>query len=266
LELLPNLKAIATRSTGVDHIDSNYCKEKNIKILNVAEYGSDTVAEFTFGLILSLTRKIYNSVNQSKNFDFDHTRLTGVDLHGRTIGIIGLGKIGKNVLQIAKGFDMNAFVFNRSKDESLAKEMGFSYVELAELLKSSDIVTLHLPLTPETKHIINKRNILNFKKGSYLINTARGGLIETGAIMLGLEKGILEGVALDVLEDEEDLSEEAVVLSSEFRKNVNFETLLYEHVLINHPKVLITPHNAFNSREALWKITNTTIENIRSVT
>jgi D-lactate dehydrogenase len=264
LAKLPSLKFVATRSTGFDHIDCAFCKTKNITVSNVPEYGSNTVAEHTFALILSLTRKIYQSVNQSKNLNFEHDLIRGVDLHGKTIGIVGLGKIGINVLRIAKGFGMNAVVYNHSQNPELRAQYDFKYVDLAELLKVADIITLHLPLMPATKHIINRDNILTMKKGSYIVNTARGGLIETEALVAALEQGILEGVGLDVLEEENELSEEAAILSRKYKKEVDLKNLIFDHMLINHPKVLITPHNAFNSVESLARITNTTIQNIQS--
>lgn len=263
IDTLPNLKIIVTRSTGYDHIDVEYAKSKNILVSNVPEYGSNTVAEHTFALILSLTRKIYQSVNQSKNLNFNHDQIRGTDLFGKTIGVVGLGKIGMNVLRIAKGFGMNILVYNRTRNPELQKQYDFQYAELEEVLQKSDVITLHLPLTPHTKHIINKENILMCKKGSYLVNTARGGLIETEAILLGLDKEILFGVGLDVLEEENKLNEEAAILTAEYRKEVDMKTLVYDHILINHPKVLITPHNAFNSVEALGRIVQTTIENIK---
>lgn len=264
IDELPKLKLITTRSTGYDHIDVDYCKSKNIQVSNVPEYGSNTVAEHTFALILSLTRKIYQSVNHSKNLNFEHDTIRGVDLCGKTIGIVGLGKIGVNVLRIAKGFGMNVQVVNRSNDPGLLKNNNFHYTDLDTLLQSSDIITLHLPLNNDTKHIINKKNINQLKKGSYLINTARGGLIETEAIVQALDKGILEGVGLDVLEEEKGLNEEVAILSSEYKSHADLKNLIYDHILISHPKVLITPHNAFNSKEALSRITSTTIENIKS--
>ncbi|MEK7573471.1 MAG: NAD(P)-dependent oxidoreductase [Patescibacteria group bacterium] len=264
LSKFENLKFIAVRGTGYDRVDQEYCKNHNIKISNVPEYGSRTVAEYTFALILNLTRKIYQSINQSKVLDFNHSNLRGIDLYGKTIGIIGFGKIGKNVAEIARGFGMKIIVSTRTKDEKHEQEFGLEHKDLGELLQTSDIVTLHLPLTPETKHIINQDNILNFKKGSYLINTARGGLIDTEAVILGLEKNILGGVALDVLEEEKELTEEAEVLTSRFKKEADYETLFMNHILLNHPKVLITPHNAFNSNEALARITQSTIGNIEA--
>ena len=262
LQAMPGLKFIATRSTGYDHIDLAACTEKGIRVANVPEYGSNTVAEHTFALLLSLTRRIYESVSQSKRLNFEHNEIRGVDLYGKTLGIIGLGKIGMNVMRIAQGFGMKVLVYNHRHDEELAKKAGFQYADLELLLRESDAVTLHLPLLPDTTHIINKTNILLFKRGSYLLNTARGGLIDTEAVMLGLDRGILAGVGLDVLEEEKELSEEAAILSTAYRQQLDLKTLVYDHMLINHPKVLITPHNAFNSEEALMRILNTTIDNI----
>lgn len=264
IDNLPNLKFIATRSTGFDHIDVEHCREKNILVANVPEYGSRTVAEHTFALILTLTRKIYQSINQGKIFDFNHENIRGVDLFGKTIGVIGTGKIGIEVIKIAKGFGMNVLAFNRTKKEELAKSLGFFYVDLETLLKKSDVVSLHLPYTKETHHLINKQNIELFKKGSFLINTARGGLVETEALVLALEKGILAGIGLDVLEGEKEIMDEIEVLTSSYKKDIDLKTLVLDHVLVNHPKVIITPHNAFNTKEALERITKTTIENIKA--
>lgn len=263
IDALPNLKFVATRSTGFDHVDCAYCKEKNIVVSNVPEYGSNTVAEQMFALLLSLTRKLQQAIEEAKNLEFDHKNLMGVDLNGKTLGIIGLGKIGTNVLKIAKGFGMNVLVYAHSQHEELKQQLGFDYATLDDLLAKSDVVTLHTPLTSETKHMINKENILKMKQNSFLINTARGGLIDTQAIVLGLEKSILAGVGLDVLEDENELDDEVSLLTNS--QNVeNLKSLLYDHVLLHHPKVIITPHNAFNSREAVQRITDMTIENIKA--
>jgi len=264
IDCLPNLKLIATRSTGFDHIDVSYAQSRGVLVVNVPEYGSRTVAEHTFALILTLTRKIYQSINQAKNLDFNHENIRGIDLNEKTIGIIGLGKIGLEVVKIAKGFGMNVLVYTRSKKEDLAKVFNFSYVELETLLKNSDIISLHLPYNQQTHHLINKKNINLFKKGSCLINTARGGLVETEALVLGLENGILAGVALDVLEGEKEVIDEIEVLTSAYKKSVDLKTLVFNHILVNHPKVIITPHNAFNTKEALGRITKTTIENINA--
>ena len=264
LENFPKLRHIATRSTGFDHIATDYCNERKITVSNVPEYGSNTVAEHTFALILSLTRKIYQSVSQAKQLNFNHEEIRGVDLHGKTLGIIGMGKIGVNVLRIAHGFGMNLVVNTRSQDDKLREKYDFKYVDLDELLRSSDVISLHLPLVPETKHIINMDNLSLIKKGCYLINTARGGLVDTKTLIEGLNNNTFAGVALDVLEEEKELTEEAAILTPHFQKDADMETLVMDHYLINHPKVLITPHNAFNSVEALARIENTTIENIKA--
>lgn len=264
LSKLPNLKYIATRSTGYDHIDIFFCKGRDIVVSNVPEYGSNTVAEHTFALILSLSRKIYQSVNQAKQLNFDHSQIRGSDLFGKTLGIIGLGKIGVNVLRIAQGFGMNVLVSTRSQDAKLEETLGFSYVPLEKLFETSDFISLHVPFTPETKHIINQESISKMKDGVFIINTARGGLIDTKALLAGLTNNKLAGVALDVLEEEKEMTEEAEILTEKFQAETDMETLVINHYLMAHPKVLITPHNAFNSIEALRRIDNTTIENIQA--
>jgi len=264
IDSLPNLKLITTRSTGFDHIDVSYAKTKGIKVLNVPEYGSRTVAEYTFALILNLSRKIYQSINQGKVFNFNHAEIRGFDLYEKTIGVIGLGKIGLEVVKIAYGFGMNILVYNRSQNKELEEKYHFKYVDLETLLSSSDVVSLHLPLNETTRHFINKENILKIKKGAILVNTSRGEVIETEALLFGLENNILSGVGLDVLEGEKILGEETEILTEDYKKDVDFKTLILDHILVNHPKVIITPHNAFNSKEALDRITKTTIENIKA--
>jgi D-lactate dehydrogenase len=263
LSKLPALKYITTRSTGFDHIDIEYCKSHGIQVANVPEYGSNTVAEHTFALILSLTRRIYQSVNMARTFDTNHEVLKGTDLAGKTMGIIGLGKIGQHVARIAKGFEMKIVAYNRSQDEVFSKQYDFTYLSLVDVIKQSAVISIHMPLNDQTHYTINCGNLHLFKKGSFLINTARGGLIETQAIVDGLQQGIFEGVGLDVLEEEIGLSEEIQLLSNNYNKT-DYKTLILEHILMNHPKVLITPHNAFNSHESLMRILDTTCKNISS--
>ncbi len=263
IDAIPGLKMIATRSTGFDHIDVAYAKSKGIIVSNVPEYGSRTVAEHTFALILALTRRMYQSVAKTRLLDFDRADIRGIDIFNKTIGIIGLGKIGIETLKIAKGFGMNVLVYTRTRNEELAHEHGFTYADLNELLLKSDIISLHIPYSKATHHIINKDNIKYFKRGSYLINTSRGGLIETEAIILALENNVLHGVGLDVLENEAKLEEEIEILTKSYKENVDLKTLVLEHILLSHPKVIITPHNAFNSKEALERIIYTTMDNIQ---
>ncbi len=264
IDSLPKLKLIVTRSTGFDHIDVAYAYSKGIKVLNVPEYGSRTVAEYAFALILNLSRKIYQSINQGKVFNFNHQEIRGVDLWAKTIGIVGLGKIGFEMVKIAKGFGMHILVYNRSQNSDYAQKYQFKYVDLDILLSQSDIISLHLPLNNDTKHFINKDNILKIKKGAILINTSRGEIVDTEALIYGLKNNLLEGVALDVLKGENILGEEVEILTDIYKKEAYWKTLVLNHILVNHPKVIITPHNAFNSTEALARITNTTIENINA--
>ncbi len=264
IDKLPSLKMIATRSTGFDHIAADHAKSKGIAVANVPEYGSNTVAEHTFALILALSRKVFPSILQVKNPDFTHTNLTGTDIFGKTIGVVGLGKIGLRVVQIARGFGMRVLVYNRTQKDELAAIYGFTHVSLNELLSKSDIITFHLSLNPETKGILNMDNIYRVKKGAYLVNTARGGLIQTEALVWGLQQDILAGIGLDVLEEEKELVDEIAILSPTYQREHNLQNLVYNHMLLHHPHVVITPHNAFNSQEALARIIQTTIENIKS--
>lgn len=262
LSRLPHLKFITTRSTGFDHIDVKAAKEKGVVVSNVPSYGVHTVAEHTFALILALTKKLVPSIEQAKKGDFSLEKLQGIDISGKTLGIIGAGKIGTMVMHIARAFGMHILVLKHHQEISDNKNI--EYVDLPTLLGKSDIVTLHLPLTPQTKHFINMQNITHFKKGAYLINTARGGLIETQAILEGLEKGILAGVGLDVLEDEMEIKEERELLSSQFMHNHDLKTALMEHILMDRDDVLITPHKAFDTKEAVEEILQDTTRNIES--
>ena len=262
LDKMPQLKFVTTRSTGFDHIDLNVCKEKGVIACNVPHYGTHTVAEHAFALILGLSRKLYTSVDRTRRGDFDHHELTGFDLYDKTIGIIGMGDIGLSVINIAKGFGMHVVVYSRHPSEEEAKKLGITFMDFKEVLKVSDVVTLHVPYTKETHHLINKRTIKKFKKGSLLINTARGGLIQTEALLYGLEKGILGGAGIDVLEGENAIQEERQILDNHSLDNASFKTLYFDHVLMGRENVIITPHNAFNSREALHLILDVTAENL----
>ncbi len=263
IDKLPRLKLIATLSTGFDHIDLAYCKKKKITVCNVPVYGENTVAEFAFGLILSLSRKLYPSIKRTREdhlFKFDET-LRGFDLQGKTLGVVGTGNIGKHVCRIANGFEMNVIAFDPFPNKPLAREIGFEYVDFDALLRKSDIVTLHVPYNKHTHHLINDKAIAKMKKGVYIVNTSRGGVVDTDALVRGLESGKIAGAALDVLEDEPDLLEESALL----RKGKNapeLRTVLEEHVLMEKDNVIITPHNAFNSLEAVQRIVDTTTDNI----
>ena len=263
LNKLKNLKLIATRSTGFDHIDLNECRKRKITVCNVPAYGENTVAEHTFALILNLTRKIHKAWERTRRLDFSQEGLRGIDLRGKTLGVIGVGNIGKHVVRIAKGFEMDVIAFDVFKINGLEKKLGFKYVNFEYLLGNSDIISLHCPYNKKTHHLINKNNIKKIKKGALLINTARGALIETNALVNALDSGILSGAGLDVLEDECLIKEDAQVMSRHFPDKCDMKVILQDHILAKKDNVIITPHNAFNSVEALQRILDTTIGNIR---
>lgn len=262
LEKLPNLKFIATMSTGFDHIDMEACKSRNIIVSNVAGYGEISVAEHTFALLLSISRRIIESYERVKDGYFSPENLTGFDLAGKTIGVVGVGSIGKHVIEIAHGFRMNVVGYKRSSDPELEKTLNFKIVDMDTLLSKSDVITLHVPYSPETNHILNEEAFNKMKQGVVVLNTSRGGLIDTKAMLKYVESGKIKGVGLDVCEGEPALREEKQLLSKEFN-NENLMHILEEKMLLNHKNVIITPHNAFNSYEALEMILTTTAENIK---
>lgn len=258
----PRLKCIATRSTGYDHIDAAFCKEKGITVCNVPSYGTHTIAEHVFALLLALTRKIIPSVERTRKGNFHLDGLQGMELYGKTLGVIGTGNIGSIVCKMALGFGMKVVAYNRHSDAEL-QQLGVEYLTLDELLKVSDVISIHVPFIPETKHLINMQNIEKIKKGAILINTARGPIVETQAILEGLEKKILSGAGLDVLEEECNMREEQELLTSKFLETCDLQTQLMDHILLNRDDVIITPHNAFHSKEAMDQILKTTIANIQ---
>ncbi len=263
LNQLPNLKYIATRSTGYDHIDLTECKKRSIQVSNVPSYGENTVAEFTFALILSLSRKIYPAIKQVKEQGkFSTESLMGFDLKGKTIGVVGTGHIGEHVVRIARGFEMNVVAYDPHPKAELSVHYQVKYLSLDDLLKQSDIVSLHIPYFKETHHIINKEKFELIKRGAILINTSRGGLVETSALIKALKQGQLAGAGLDVLEEEGILVNEDALWSAVHPKEAELMTILADHELMRMDNVIITPHNAFNSRQAVERILDTTIENI----
>ena len=185
----PTLRMIATRSTGFDHIDLPECRSRKITVSNVPSYGENTVAEHTFALILMLSRKVHQSYNQVRAGHLERAMLTGFDLQGKTLGVIGAGRIGLHAIRIGRGFGMRVLTYDVRRDPFLADLLGFSYAPLEALLAESDIVSLHCPLIPSTRHIIGREQFARMKPGALLINTARGGLVDTDALIEALDSG-----------------------------------------------------------------------------
>ncbi len=263
LKRLKKLKWVATRSTGFDHIDLAQCRKQGITVSNVPAYGENTVAEHTFALILALSRNLHRAYVRTMRGDFSLEGLQGFDLKGKTIGVVGAGRIGLHVIKMARGFGMNVLAYDTQKNPFLSEVLDYRYVPLKELLRRSDIVTLHTPYMPSTHHLMNRETIGLMKKRALLINTARGGLIDTNALVWALDAGIVGGAGLDVLEGEELVKEEQQLLQKDFPKE-KLITTLKNHILLHRENVVITPHIAFDSKEALLRILDTTAGNILS--
>lgn len=257
------LKFIATRSTGFDHIDIDHCRGRGIQVSNVPSYGENTVAEHVFALLLAISHRIPDAVTRTRLGDFSQRGLQGFDLCGKTLGVVGTGKIGHKVVRIARGFEMAVLAYDTHPDRDAARALGFSYVTLEELLSRSDIVTLHVPGNADTRHLIAEREFSLMKNGAVLINTARGTVVDVKALLRALADGRLAAAGLDVLPEEPVIREEAELLRSFFTRQHDLETLLADHVLLHMRNVIITPHSAFNTREAVQRIVQTTVDNIR---
>lgn len=258
---LPNLKCIAARSTGVDNIDLAATAERGVVVSNVPSYGARTVAEFTFALLLALSRRLPEAANQVRQEgNFQTHALEGFDLFGKTLGVIGTGAIGKNVVKIARGFGMQVLMFDKFPAPAIEAEKT-RYVPLDELLAQSDIITLHVPLTPENVHLLGRDAFSNMKRGAYIINTARGELIDTGVLLDALKSGAIQGAALDVLEEERALKDEIELVKGAESIHV-LKDIIRNHALIDMPRVIVTPHIAFFSKEAYGEILSTSAENI----
>jgi len=264
LDHLRHLKGIATMSVGVDHIDLREAESRHIVVCNVPSYGPNTVAEHTIALLLAMSRRIIESVERTRDGVYDYTGLSGWDLTGKVLGIVGTGKIGAIVAQIAHGLGMKLIGFDPHPNPELTEKFGLEYMPLPELLGQADVITLHVPLTAENKHLLSTEEFKKMKKGVVILNTARGGLIEAGALLSALDDGTVSQAGLDVLEDEGLLKEEKEFFSPYFKLK-DYQMAMADHALMRHPKVLLTPHNAFNSRESMRNILQTTVENIEGL-
>jgi D-lactate dehydrogenase len=261
---MPRLKLIATRSTGFDHIDIEYCKDKGITVCNVPVYGDNTVAEHVFGLLLAISHNLVEAADRTRRGDFSLQGLRGFDLRGKTIGVIGTGNIGQYVAEIARGFRMEVLAYDVRPRDELASRLRFRYVGMDELLSKSDVITLHVPATRHTYHLLSEEQFAKMKKGAILINTSRGTVVDILALVRALAEGKVAAAGLDVLPEEPVIREEAELLRFVYREKHELQTLLADHILLRARKVIITPHSAFYTREAIERILRTTAANIAS--
>ncbi|ELS34055.1 MULTISPECIES: 2-hydroxyacid dehydrogenase [Pseudanabaena] len=246
-------KLIALRSAGFNHVDLASASKLGLAIVRVPAYSPFAVAEHTVALILSLNRKVHRAYNRVREGNFSIEGLLGFDLHGATVGVVGTGRIGAIFAQIMKGFGCTLIGYDAYHNPSCL-DLGMTYVSLPELLAQSDIISLHCPLTPDTYHLIDDRAIAQMKTGVMLINTSRGGLIDTQAAIDGLKSGTIGYLGIDVYEQESDLFFED--LSNRVIQDDTFQRLL------TFPNAIVTGHQAFFTRQALANIADTTLSNI----
>lgn len=256
LEKLKSLgvKLIALRCAGYNNVEISHLPS-GLGVVRVPAYSPYAVAEHTAGLLLALDRKVYKSYQRTKKYNFSLDGLLGFDIHGKTVGVIGTGKIGKVFINIMNGFGANVIAYDVYQDKKAEEELNFKYTTLDEIYKNADIISLHCPLTEENHNMINKDSIAKMKKGVILLNTSRGKLINAKDLVDCLEKGMIGGVGLDVFEDEEEyfLND----MSNSYIRDAELS------ILLSMPNVVITAHQAFFTKEALEKIVSTTLSNIK---
>jgi len=251
------VKLVALRSTGFNNLDLPAAKELKLTVTRVPVYSPYAVAEHAVALLMTLNRKTHRAFNRVRELNFALNGLVGFDLRGKTAGIVGTGKIGRVVAQILRGFDMKVLAYDPFPQREWAERLGVEYAAAKELVGKSDIISLHVPLTPETQHIIRRETLDLMKPGAILINVSRGGLIDTKALIEALKSGRLGGVALDVYEEEEGI----------FFEDLSGQVLQDDELarLLTFPNVLITAHQAFLTREALADIARTTVANLEAL-
>lgn len=261
LSKFKKLKMISTRSTGYNNVDVEYCAKRKIKVVNVLGYGEITVAEFAVGILLNLTRKIRAAQRKLKHGVVNIAEDMGMDLHGKTVGVVGTGAIGRHFAKLVKAFGCNVLAYDLYPNTQLEKDGICTYTDLKTIYKKSDVISLNCPATKENYHMVNHKTIEKMKDGVFIINTARGELINTFALYEALVSGKVAGAGLDVL-DYEDL---IIKNDVETARNKNKDFLFYSLVnqkLLQIENVIITPHIAFNSTEAVLRILNSSMESV----
>lgn len=265
IDLFPNLMIISTRSTGFNHIDLEEAQKQNIKVLNVENYGKTGVMQYTFGLILTVMRKIYVAISDIKNLDKDNSKYVGRDLNKLTLGVIGTGTIGAGVCMIANAFGMNVLAYDLVKKNGLIENYNVQYVPKDVLLKKSDIITLHVPYNENSYHLISKNEFEMMKNTSYLINVARGELVDTKAMYDAILDKKIAGCALDVVECENSgvfcEKQNGIDATECVSECCDINSIIKK--LIKMPNVLITPHIAYKTQDAIDYILKITMISIK---
>lgn len=265
IDKFKNLRVIATRSTGYNHIDIKCCKDNNISVFNVESYGETSVAQYTIMLILALVRKLIPAYLDMQKKLINHASYEGRDLNGVSLGIIGCGAIGSSVAKLANHFGMKIYAYSNSQREDVKEFVEF--VSLDELYEKSDIITLHLPYTKEIYHMIDEEAFKKMKKGAYIINTARGELIDIIALYENLLSEKISGAALDVLECEYlALNPDSIIDDIKEENTVCVNNALITQKLLGMNNVILTPHIAYNTQESVERLLEVSFNNIRDYT
>lgn len=259
LEILAQIdvKLVALRCAGYNNLDLAAAKDLNLRVTRVPSYSPHAVAEHTIGLLLALNRKIFRAYNRVRDLNFSLKGLIGFDICGKTAGIVGTGKIGRIVAQILRGFNTKVLVFDPVQDMVWANKYGIEYVDLSVILEKSDIISLHVPLLPETFHMLDDEEFACMKPGVFIINTSRGKVINTASMIKALKSGHIGGVALDTYEEEEGV----------FFEDLSDQILLDDELsrLLTFPNVLITAHQGFFTHEALCEISKISVTNMQAL-
>ena len=283
LDAHPRLQLIATRSTGTDHLDEEACRARGITVANVPSYGEHTVAEHTLALILTISRRLREVIGQPGKTDrMSYEPVRAFELRGKTLGVIGAGRIGQHVIRMARAFGMKVLSFDVAQDPCSPKVADCEAATLDRLLAEAHVVSLHVPLLPETHHLLDRDTFARCRPGVIVINTARGGLIDTDALLEALDSGQVGGAGLDVLEEDSIIRQETTrVIGEQIVQRLHnlsgpaelhdrapgrireLENLFRNKRLLARPDVIFTPHVAFNSVEAIERINQATAENIR---
>lgn len=247
------VRLVTLRCAGYNGVDLAACRQHGIAVTRVPAYSPHAVAEHAFALLLAVVRRIHKSYTRVREMDFSLDGLVGFDLHGKTMGVLGAGRIGQATMSIARGFGMRVLAYDLYPNAELAASLGCEFVSLDEIWRQADVISLHLPLTAESRHLINRDTLARMKPGAVLINTSRGGLVDTAALLEALKAGRLSGVGLDVYEMEEGV----------FFENLSENGLEDDQLarLLTFPNVLVTSHQGFLTREALMNIADTTLGN-----
>jgi D-lactate dehydrogenase len=264
LDNFDRLRFVATRSTGVDQIDLKYCKKHGITVSNVPAYAENAVAEHVFALLFAISRHIVEAVGRTRKSEFSWEGIQAFELRGKTVAVIGTGSIGRRVSEIAQGFGMTVVAYDVMPDEKWASANAIRYLSLEDALQSADIISLHVPANPQTHHLLSDDQFKLMKEGAVLINTARGDVIDTLALLKALSSGKIAGAGLDVLPEEHAIREKNEQLATLLHQKTDPQILLASHMLLQHPNVIVTPHCAFFSKEAVNRLLEVTIANIEA--